>query len=24
VNRPLLDQQFEPDGVDLFIEHYGS
>jgi uncharacterized protein (DUF433 family) len=24
VNRPLLDQQFETDGVDLFVEHYGN
>jgi len=24
VRRPLCDQQFETDGVDLFIQHYGK
>ena len=23
-DRPLLDEQFETDGVDLFVEHYGK
>jgi len=24
IERPLIDQTFQTDGVDLFVEHYGD